>query len=100
MNLNRTLLFIFLSMISEVAFCQYLSLNRHFADFHFYDRHCVVYGFLHGEQSIIGKDRISRGYFGKINLLDSRFFCNLVANSKKSTKIWSETPKITVFFGV
>lgn len=32
MNLNRTLLFILLSMISEMVFCQYLSLNRHFAD--------------------------------------------------------------------
>lgn len=38
MNLNRTLLFIFLSMISEVAFCQYLSLNKHFSDFYFHDK--------------------------------------------------------------
>ena len=38
MNLNRTLLFIFLSMISEVAFCQYLSLNKYFSDFYFHDK--------------------------------------------------------------
>jgi|GEM_PF-4957472 len=41
MNLNRTLLFILLSMISEVAFCQYLSLNKYFADFSFQDKPLV-----------------------------------------------------------
>lgn len=39
--INRTLLFIFLFMISEVAFCQYLSLSKHFVDLSFHDKQLV-----------------------------------------------------------